>query len=87
MNIPLYNLILVVLCNLLALAFGAGGAYFLLKQSRKDVNGLGQKVNRELSRSSTRHQNISLALMLLAGDERKGQVSELLKESHEESEQ
>lgn len=73
--------------DLLALAFGAGGAFVLLKQSRKDVNGLGKKVSRELSRSSVRHQNISLALMLLADDDRKEQVTELLKESHEEDEQ
>lgn len=74
--------------DLLALAFGAGGAIFLLKQSRKDVNGLGKKVRGELARSSVRHQNISLALMLLAGDEdKKAQIADLLKESHEEAQE
>jgi len=73
-----------VLYYLMALAFGAGGAYVLLKQSRKDVNGVGRKLNDELARSATRHHNVSLALMLLAGDEHREKVSELLKESHEE---
>lgn len=69
----------------LSLAFGAGGAYFLIKQSRKDVNGLGRKVNREISRSSARHQNITLALMLLAPEAQKEQIANLLRENHEES--
>ena len=66
-----------------SLAFGAGGAYFLIKQSRKDVNGLGSKVNAEVRTSATRHQNVTLALMLLAsGDKEKAkQVADMLKEN------
>ena len=66
-----------------SLAFGAGGAYFLIKQSRKDVNGLGNKVNVEVRKSATRHQNVTLALMLLAsGDEEKAKrVADMLKEN------
>jgi hypothetical protein len=75
-----------IFSDLLAIAFGAGGALFLLKQARKDVNGLGKKVRDELARSGVRHQNISLALMLLAGDGQKQEIAELLKESHEEVE-
>jgi hypothetical protein len=66
-----------------SLAFGAGGAYFLIKQSRKDVNGLGSKVNAEVRKSATRHQNVTLALMLIAsGDEEKAKrVADMLKEN------
>jgi hypothetical protein len=71
---------------ILALAFGAGGVYFLIKQSRKDVNGLGRKVSREMTRSAVRHQNVTLALMLLASEEQKQKIAELLKESHQEKE-
>lgn len=58
-----------VLWTLLTVAFAAGGAWILLKQSRKDVNGLGRKMNREISDSLSRHQNVTLALMLLAKDD------------------
>jgi len=70
--------------NLLVLAFGAGGAYFLLKHTKKDVNGLGQKVRGEMSRAATRHQNVTVALMLLASDEQKAKIADLLRESHED---
>ena len=73
-----------VLYYLMTLAFGAGGAYFLIKQSRKDVNGLGRKVNAEISRSARRHQNISVALMLLASDEQKEKIADLLREVPED---
>lgn len=68
--------------QLLSLAFGAGGAWFLIRQSRKDVNGLGSKVNAEVRQSARRHINIALCLMLLApSDELRRKVSDLLKES------
>ncbi len=78
-------LVYFIASDILALAFGAGGAIFFLKQSRRDVNGLGKKIRGELSRSAVRHQNITLALMLLAGEEQKQEISELLKESREET--
>ena len=81
------DLIYLFVSNLVALAFGAGGVYFLLKQSRRDVNGLGAKISRELSRSAVRHQNISLALMLLADQEQRDQIAALMKEAHEEKAQ
>ena len=54
---------------ILSLVFGAGGAWFFIKQSRKDVNGLGQKVNNEIAQTQRRHINVCLALMLLASDD------------------
>jgi hypothetical protein len=65
-----------------SLAFGAGGAWFLIKQSRKDVNGLGNKVNGEIKKTERRHHNTTVAIMhLAAGDkELSARVAELLKE-------
>jgi hypothetical protein len=66
---------------LISLAFGAGGAWFLIKQSRKDVNGLGNKVNFEIKQTSRRYVNVTLALMLLAPDDFvRRKIAELLRE-------
>ena len=63
------------------LAFGAGGAWFFIKQSRKDVNGLGAKVNAEIRQSARRHINLCLAAMVAAPDEKaRKEIAELLKE-------
>jgi hypothetical protein len=67
----------------LTLAFGAGGAYFLVKQSRKDVNGLGRKVNAEVKASARRYQNVTVALMLIAPEAQREKVAELLKDGGE----
>jgi hypothetical protein len=76
-----------VLFHLLSLAFGAGGAYFLIKQSRKDVNAVGRKVNSEIRKSNSRHQNVTLALMSLASDApQRERIADLLKEVNEEGE-
>jgi hypothetical protein len=70
------------LLKLLAmLAFGMGGAWFFIKQSRKDVNGLGYKVNAEIRQSARRHINVALCLMLVAPDDAtRKKISDLLKE-------
>ncbi len=74
-----------VIFPILSLVFGAGGAYFLIQQSRKDVNGLGSKVNREAMKAARRHHNVSLSLMLLAPNDKalKQQIAEMLKESQD----
>lgn len=73
-----------VIFPLISIVFGAGGAYFLIQQSRKDVNGLGAKVNRDAKQSAIRHQNTTLALMLLADtDDKKQQIAEMLRESQD----
>jgi c-di-AMP phosphodiesterase-like protein len=64
-------------------AFGAGGAYFMIKQSRRDVNGLGRKMNSEIKRSQARWQNLSLALMTICTAEQRREIADLLKESPE----
>ncbi len=67
----------------LSIAFGAGGMYYLVRQSRKDVNGLGRKVNQEINRAAMRHQNLTVALMVLAPESKRERIAELLKESEE----
>lgn len=71
--------------SIISVAFGAGGAYVLIQQSRKDVNGLGRKMNREISRSARRFQNVTVALMLLADDHQRDRVADLLRESGEDA--
>lgn len=67
--------------SLVSLAFGAGGAWFLIRQSRRDVNGLGNKVNSEIKQASRNHKNVTLALMLLARDDfERRKIADLLKE-------
>ena len=68
----------------LSVAFGAGGTYFVIRQSRKDINGIGRKLNGELARAGARHQNVTLALMLLAPEDKKRDLASLLKESTED---
>lgn len=65
-----------------ALVFGAGQTAFLIKQSRRDVTGIGTKLNGEALKAARRHHNMSLSLMLLAPDdiEVKQQLVSLLKE-------
>jgi len=75
-----------LLYSLLCLAFGAGGVYFLIKQSRKDVTGLGKVVRGETKKNNSRHQNVMLALMLLAPPEQREKIAELLRDVREDSE-
>jgi len=70
---------------LLSLAFGAGGAWFLIRQSRKDVNGLGRKLGGEIERSAARHHNVTLALMLAAPEEKKAEIARLLRQGEGDS--
>ena len=63
------------------LAFGAGGAWFFIKQSRKDVNGLGSKVRDHIDETNRRHINVCLALMLTAPDAAaREKIADLMKE-------
>jgi hypothetical protein len=69
---------------LISFAFGAGGAYFMMRQSRTDVNRVGRKLNSEIEKSATRHQNITVALMLIADEYQRDKIADLLKENRED---
>lgn len=65
----------------IAIIFGAGGIYFLIRQSKKDVDGLGGRVRVDAKVAAAHHHNCSLALMMLAKDDaQRQQLVELLKE-------
>ena len=51
----------------ITLIFAAGGAWFLLKQTRRHVNGVGAKVNR-----------LVMALMLIVPEEQKKDIAQLI---------
>lgn len=63
-----------------ALVFGAGQTAFLIKQSRRDVTGIGLKVNGEALKAARRHHNLTLSLMLSAPVDKHQQIADLLKE-------
>jgi hypothetical protein len=71
--------------GLLQLAFFASVAWMLLKENRKDLNGLGAKVNRMEKSADERYLAVSLALLVAAGPPeewraaRKKEVLELLR--------
>jgi len=56
-----------IILTLLTWAFFAGGAWFLLRQIRRDVNGLGLKV-----------RNVGLAVQLSAPSEKKDEIARLI---------
>lgn len=66
---------------LLGLAFGAGSVYFMILQGKRDVNGLGRKMNEEIKTSQRRHFNTSLALLCICNPEQRDKIARLLKES------
>jgi len=59
---------------LLGMAFGAGGYVALLRQNKKDVNGLGKRLGREVQKL----ENIIVAVMLIAPEDHKRDVARLL---------
>jgi hypothetical protein len=76
--------VLSLLFSLLSLAFGLGGAWFLVRQNRRDLRGIGGKVSAEIARASSRHQKVILALMSVATDDQKARVAGILNEPLEE---
>jgi hypothetical protein len=51
---------------ILGLVFAAGGAWKLLQESQRHVNGLGIKFNRSEKEREYQYNQISLAIMALA---------------------
>jgi hypothetical protein len=56
-------LYIAIASNVLMLAFAAGGAWALVKQLRKDLNGLGTKVNRQAAESDRKFQMIAIVAL------------------------
>jgi hypothetical protein len=60
------------------MVFLTGGAYGLLKQTRRDLNGLGSRLAREREEAQKRDRKAVLAFMLLAPEDKRQQIAELL---------
>lgn len=66
--------------DLLWLAFVAGGVYVVVKQTRRDTNGIGAKLGKLKEISDERYRRVCLAMMLLAPENQKSQIAELLRD-------
>lgn len=64
--------------------FAAGGLYFTVQQGRRDINGIGRKVNTAVSRAERRYNRVSLALMYVCTEAQKKEVLQLLQETDAE---
>jgi hypothetical protein len=63
----------------LSLVFLAGGHVVIVRRLRQDLKGVGGKLSREIARANTRHQNFSLAVMLICDEKQREKIVELLK--------
>lgn len=69
---------LLVAVNAAGWIFAAGGAWFLLQQVRRDVNGLGAKVNRLEREAERKFTVLALLLVAAAAEEDKGRLVDRL---------
>jgi hypothetical protein len=60
--------------EILGLVFAAGGAWFLLKETQRHVNGLGAKVNSIERERHERQYQVAVALALLASTEEQKKI-------------
>lgn len=74
---------IVILVQLLTLAFAGGGAWVALKQGQKDVNGLGRKMGESTKIANSRYLKLSLAVMSVCTEGQKKDIAALLKEEPE----
>lgn len=58
-----------ILITLFGLAFSAGGAWVMLKEAQRHVNGLGAKVNKNEEIRADRDRRLSLAVLAVASNE------------------
>jgi hypothetical protein len=70
---------------IVSLVFLAGGAWVTVKQMRRDLNAIGGKLGREMAKANTRHQNLSLAAMLMCDEEQREKIAELLRVESKEN--
>jgi len=64
---------------MLSFSFGAGGAMFLLKRVKSDVNGLGKLVREEGKENRERFERLEMALLLVSkNDPERRKIAEFL---------
>jgi hypothetical protein len=62
------EVIIILVTNIISLAFGAGFMYFTIKQTRGHVNGIGKKV-----------ANMQLAMLTFCPESQREKMADLLK--------
>ncbi|MHB8666780.1 MAG: hypothetical protein ACYC7B_04570 [Burkholderiales bacterium] len=67
---------------LLGLAFAAGGYVFALAAARKQINGLGARVNREAAAAQKRYTRMCLALSHACAPDRRDELLKILLEEN-----
>ncbi len=65
---------------LLGIAFGAGGYVAALVGARRQINGVGAKLNREIEANRQRYLRVSVTLVQLAPEEKRERIAGLLLE-------
>jgi len=68
-----------VLLTVIGIAFGAGGALFLIKQVRQDMNKMGKVLREELKSNADRFERLEMALLLVSkNDPERRKIAEFL---------
>jgi hypothetical protein len=78
--VPLNDTVVHILIFVGTAIFSTGVAWGTLARVRKDVDGIGRKVNTGERVAARRYHNISLAVMQVAPPSKESEISQLLKE-------
>ncbi len=71
--------ILIPLCvSAATLLFSAGGIYFAFRQLRRDVNGVGRKLNTLEEKQRTEARKILTVFLLFCTDQQREKIASLL---------
>jgi hypothetical protein len=65
----------------LTAVFSAGGAWFAVKQMRKDLNGIGGKVGRVQTESDRRFMILSIALLAMCEEKDRERIADKVLEA------
>lgn len=79
-GVPVNDTLVHVLIFVAGLIFSAGIAWGTLARVRRDVDGIGRKVNEGERIAARRYHNCSLAILQAAPPEKESEISQLLKE-------
>jgi hypothetical protein len=73
-----YGIAVTVVIWLLPMIFAAGGIYFSFSRLKKDVDGVGRKVNTTESKREGERRKLLTAFMLISTDEQREQIARIL---------
>ncbi len=72
------NVVIPVVIYFVGLIFAAGGGWVALKEVRRQVNGVGGKLNASEKERNDRHNRLCMAIVAMASEEKKQLVVECL---------